>query len=118
VQDFRKLTVWQMAHGLTLALYAASANFPPTERFGLTTQVRRAASAAQACRGRPADRASTPCDVSEQYAVNVLDFRDLKSAVLASLPLLGEYPCQRGCCFKAGIVERSQLFGALCQRRA
>jgi len=61
----------------------------------------------------PDGRLCTPCDVSEQYAVNVLDHEDLKAAVKASLPQLGAYPCKQGKCFKAGIVERSHLFGLL-----
>jgi len=61
----------------------------------------------------PDGRLCTPCDVAEQYAVNVLDHKDLKAAVKASLPQLGDYPCRAGECFKAGIVERSRLFGLL-----
>jgi hypothetical protein len=55
----------------------------------------------------------TPCDVSGQTAVNVLDYDALKEALLASVPHLGAYPCREGKCFKAGIVERSRLFGLL-----
>ncbi len=61
----------------------------------------------------PDGRLCTPCDVSGQYAVNVLDYPDLKAAVKASLPHLGTYPCREGMCFKAGIIERSHLFGLL-----
>lgn len=55
----------------------------------------------------------TPCDVSEQYAVNVLNHENIKRAVKASRPYLGKYPCKQGKCFKAGIIERSRLFGLL-----
>jgi len=61
----------------------------------------------------PDGRLCTPCDVSGQHAVNVLDHQDLQEAVRASLPHLGSYPCRAGRCFKAGIVERSRLFGLL-----
>ena len=61
----------------------------------------------------PDGRLCTPCDVSEQYDVNVLDHKNLKEAVKASLPGLGKYPCKKGECFKAPIVERSRLFGLL-----
>ncbi len=61
----------------------------------------------------PDGRLCTPCDVSNQYAVNVLDFPTLKEAVAASRPHLGDYPCRQGHCFKAGIIERSRLFGLL-----
>lgn len=43
MQDFRTLKVWQKAHQLTLAVYAATKTFPEDERFGLTSQMRRAA---------------------------------------------------------------------------
>lgn len=61
----------------------------------------------------PDGRLCTPCDVSEQYAINVLDFASLKDAIQSSYPHLGKYPCPEGCCFKAGIIERSRLFGLL-----
>jgi MoaA/NifB/PqqE/SkfB family radical SAM enzyme len=62
----------------------------------------------------PDGRLCTPCDISEQYALNVLDFEDLDAAVKASLGHLGSYPCRRAQCFKAGIIERSHLYGLLC----
>ncbi|HKT18973.1 MAG TPA: four helix bundle protein [Stellaceae bacterium] len=43
MQDFRDLKVWQKAHEIVLAIYRASTNFPSDERFGLTSQLRRAA---------------------------------------------------------------------------
>src|SRR5438067_6739518 len=43
VQDFRKLAVWSKAHELVLAVYEASASLPRDERYGLTSQIRRAA---------------------------------------------------------------------------
>ncbi|MBN2304852.1 MAG: four helix bundle protein [Anaerolineae bacterium] len=44
MRDFRTLNVWEKAHALTLAVYKASATFPTDERYGLTSQIRRAAS--------------------------------------------------------------------------
>ncbi len=44
VKDFRDLQVWQKAHQLTLAVYRHTATFPRDERYGLTTQLRRASS--------------------------------------------------------------------------
>ncbi|HXN49868.1 MAG TPA: four helix bundle protein [Bryobacteraceae bacterium] len=42
MKDFHDLKVWSKAHALTLAIYAATASFPRSERFGLTDQMRRA----------------------------------------------------------------------------
>lgn len=44
MQDFRRLTVWAKSHQLTLRVYAATSRFPREESFGLTSQMRRAAS--------------------------------------------------------------------------
>ena len=38
-----KLRVWRAAHSYALLVYAATASFPRDERFGLTSQLRRAA---------------------------------------------------------------------------
>ena len=43
MKDFRKLRVWERAHGLVLTIYRATESFPQSERFGLTSQIRRAA---------------------------------------------------------------------------
>jgi hypothetical protein len=42
MRNYRDLQVWQKAHQLTLTLYKATRKFPPEERFGLTSQIRRA----------------------------------------------------------------------------
>ena len=41
-QDFRSLVVWQKAIAFVTALYRATQSFPNEERFGLTSQLRRA----------------------------------------------------------------------------
>lgn len=43
MQAFSDIKVWQKAHALTLQLYRDTTSFPTDERFGLTSQVRRAA---------------------------------------------------------------------------
>jgi four helix bundle protein len=61
MQDFRDLKVWAKAHHATLAVYRVSETFPASERYGITSQMRRAASAipaniAEGCgRGSDAD---------------------------------------------------------------
>ena len=42
-RDFRRLKVWEKSHSLALAIYEATANFPKSELYGLTSQVRRSA---------------------------------------------------------------------------
>jgi four helix bundle protein len=41
-QDFRDLVVWQRAIALVTEVYRATQSFPSEERFGLTSQLRRA----------------------------------------------------------------------------
>ena len=42
-KDFRDLVVWQKAHQFVLQVYNLSKDFPQTEMYGLTTQLRKAA---------------------------------------------------------------------------
>jgi four helix bundle protein len=44
MQDFRNLRVWGKSHALTLKVYEATGCFPRHELYGLTSQIRRAAS--------------------------------------------------------------------------
>ena len=58
--DFRQLAVWKVAHALTTEVHRCTASFPAAERYGLATQMRRAAvsmvsNIAEGC-GRQNDR--------------------------------------------------------------
>ena len=52
MRDFRKLSVWEKSHQLTLGVYRATAGFPQREMYGLTSQLRRSC-------------ASIPANISE-----------------------------------------------------
>jgi len=56
MQDFRDLKVWQKAHQLVLEVYRLTDEFPKSEQFALTSQLRRAAAsiAANIVEGRGA----------------------------------------------------------------
>lgn len=43
LKSFRELIVWQKAFVLVVKVYKYTENFPPSERYGLTSQMRRAA---------------------------------------------------------------------------
>jgi four helix bundle protein len=43
VRHFRDLRVWHAAHDLALSIYQITKSFPIDERYGLTSQLRRAA---------------------------------------------------------------------------
>jgi len=48
MRPYERFAAWMHCHELTLAVYHASTDWPPAERFGLTAQVRRAAFSAAA----------------------------------------------------------------------
>jgi four helix bundle protein len=59
MRNYKDLRVWDEAHRLTLTVYKATQAFPKDERFGLTSQIRRAsvsiaANLAEGC-GRRSD---------------------------------------------------------------
>jgi four helix bundle protein len=43
IKRFRDLEVWQKSHQLVLDAYRVTQDFPSEERYGLTSQMRRAA---------------------------------------------------------------------------
>jgi four helix bundle protein len=86
MQDFRRLEVWQLAHEATLAIYRFAAGFPSDERFGISSQLRRAsvsieANLAEGCgRGTDADFArfvQTAMGSASETECHLLIARDL-----------------------------------------
>jgi len=87
MKDFRQLKVWQKSHQLVLALHRITASFPRAETYGLTAQIRRAASSipsnlAEGC-GRNGDgELARFCCIARSSAseleYNLLLARDLK----------------------------------------
>jgi four helix bundle protein len=55
IRNYRDLVVWQLGMDIALQVYHATKEFPADERFGLTSQVRRAA-------------ASVPANIAEGHA--------------------------------------------------
>ena len=60
MRSFREIKAWQKAHSLALDIYRQTQGFPSEERFGLTSQLRRAATSvtsniAEGC-GRESER--------------------------------------------------------------
>ncbi|EMR02749.1 four helix bundle protein [Cesiribacter andamanensis] len=43
MRNFQQLLIWQISHELNLTIYKISSSFPKEEIFGLTAQIRRAA---------------------------------------------------------------------------
>ncbi|EDM44988.1 hypothetical protein SCB49_02669 [unidentified eubacterium SCB49] len=60
MRDFRKYTIWELSHQLTLDVYNISNSYPKSEIYGITSQLRRASSSiptniAEGC-GRDSDK--------------------------------------------------------------
>lgn len=55
MKDFKKLKVWQQGMEIAKSTYAVSSQFPSTEKFGLISQITRAA-------------ASIPANIAEGHA--------------------------------------------------
>ena len=49
IRKFTDLKVWQEAHVLTLLIYNITSKFPESEKYNLTSQLRRAAVSAESC---------------------------------------------------------------------
>jgi four helix bundle protein len=43
IRNYQKIIAWKLAHELTLEIYNLTRRFPTQERYGITSQVRRAA---------------------------------------------------------------------------
>ena len=61
IQSYRDLSVWQKSMDLAERVYHVSEHFPRTERFGLTSQMRRAA-------------VSIPSNIAEGKAIGGLSY--------------------------------------------
>jgi four helix bundle protein len=48
MRDFRKIKAWELADDLVVAIYEVSNGFPREEIYGITSQIRRAASSVAA----------------------------------------------------------------------
>ncbi|MEW5981259.1 MAG: four helix bundle protein [Acidobacteriota bacterium] len=59
-RTFEDLVVWQKGHALVLRVYRVTAGFPKTEIYGLTAQMRQAASSIPANIAEGFKRASRP----------------------------------------------------------
>ncbi|MBQ4033601.1 MAG: four helix bundle protein, partial [Paludibacteraceae bacterium] len=43
MQSYRKLKVWSKSHDLTIKIYKITESFPDSEKYGLSSQMRRSA---------------------------------------------------------------------------
>ena len=79
-QDFRKLAVWVKARSLTLAVYRITDALPRTERYVLTTQLRRAAISVESNIAEGCGR-STPGEFRQFLSIALGSAKELDSQI-------------------------------------
>ena len=93
VRSYRDLIVWQKAMELVVRVYHMTKVFPPDERFGLTSQVRRAA-------------ISIPSNIAEGHARNsTKEYRNFLSIAQGST---AEVETQTMIAVRLGYVSEKQ----------
>jgi four helix bundle protein len=81
--DFTKVMVWQMAFELSIDVYGLTRGFPPEERFGLSSQMSRAAVGIVACIAEGYAR-RRPRDKDYLYTVAHSSAQELKSELMVA----------------------------------
>lgn len=77
IAGYKKLIAWQIADKLAKKIYQATIKFPPSELYGMTSQLRRAG-------------LSVPLNIVEGYArYNKNEFRQFLKIALGSLAEVG-----------------------------
>ena len=79
MQRFTDLKVWQRSHALTLDMYRLTARCPDQERFGLVSQLRRAAASV------PTNIAEASLAETEYLVILARDLGDIASENSASI---------------------------------
>ncbi|MGE3268005.1 MAG: four helix bundle protein [Chloroflexota bacterium] len=93
-RNFRDLLAWQRAMDLVQAVYALTADFPPDERFGLTSQLRRAAVSVPSNIAEGQGRGSR-ADFGRFLAIAYASLREVETQLLIAVRL--EYTSERQC---------------------
>ena len=84
--EYRELDVYRSAHQLVLEIYAATRRFPADERYGLTSQLRRAAVSIPANLAEGAGRGSDR-DFSRFLRIAASSANELESELLIARDL-------------------------------
>jgi four helix bundle protein len=91
MQDFRKLRIWHQAQEMCVEIYRLSVDFSPEERYGITSQLRRAAVsvgsniAEGSRRVSPTDKARI-INISESEGSEVMSLLDVSDRLHFSQP--------------------------------
>ena len=114
MKDFGDLKAWEKAHRLALSTYRETSSFPDGEKYGLTSQMRRAAvsiaaNIAEGCgRGTDADFARFL-----QMALGSAAELEYLVALARDLSLVGLEASSR---LRGQVVEVKKMLTSLCQK--
>ena len=87
MQDFKKLRVWHDSQDLAVAVFAATKSFPREDRFGLSSQMRRAAVSVSSNIAEGCGRYG-PVEVSRFFQIAISSSCELVSQIELSHRLL------------------------------
>ena len=100
IQSFRDLEVWRKSMDLVVRVYETSRNFPDSEKFGLTSQIRRAA-------------VSIPSNIAEGKAIGGQRYRrHVKFALGSNAELQTQIELAKRLNFLSEAAERDLLEAA------
>jgi len=93
--NYRNLVIWQKAHALTLFIYQLTSTFPNEERYGLTTQMRRAAVSIPSNIAEGSGRSSKP-DLRRFLIIAIGSASELEYQLILSkdLMFISDYECE------------------------
>ena len=112
--DFKKLKVTMAARGMVKMVYAITASFPSAERFGLTSQMRRAAISIGSNIAEGAGRASDR-DFARLLRIARGSVHELEFQILAATDL-GLLRPDESETLRGNVSELSQMLRALANR--
>jgi four helix bundle protein len=105
IRSYRDLAVWQRGMDIALKVYEATKDFPSDERFGLTSQLRRAS-------------ASVPANIAEGHArASTKDFLRHVSIAIGSLAEAATFVELAGRLNYGNVDELRRIFEAMTEER-
>jgi four helix bundle protein len=105
IRNYRDLAVWQRGMDIALKVYEATKDFPSDERFGLTSQLRRAS-------------ASVPANIAEGHArASTKDFLRHVSIAIGSLAEAATFVELAGRLNYGNVDELRRIFEAMTEER-
>ena len=114
MQDFRKLKVWERAHAFVLEVYRASELFPPNEKFGLTSQIRRAAASIPTNMAEGCGRNSNP-DMARFLHIAMGSASEVEYLLILAKDL-NTLPADRFAAMESEFFEIKRMLNALIQK--